>query len=304
MKIIAAVTVAAAIAAHASAYCQDTLSSVRVIRDCGRERWDVKTLRDADTAMVDFAHPKTTTLDSLTRLRGFVPSEYMQRQWCERTVYVVNAYLYGHALNRDRDIQLYLRDPKSGRTVLASIPDPECPEVGATGRATTYRALRQWVRDNAGEPADSLQNPILVRVTGVGIYGSLNNQTAMAENGFEIHPVTGLERIDLLASTGSMPSPSTLKPPVPEKPAVRRVRQYRKVRRHYRRRRYRTHRRYRSRRARRGVLRPVGALIDEPKLKPSAESRTAFHETTSSYTSAGATGKIELYHSGRSRTDT
>jgi hypothetical protein len=180
-------------------------STIRVIRDCGRWRWDVKILADPDSGIVDFEHPKMTTIGDLARLRPLVTTEFLPRQWGERNIYTVTADLYAYAIDSYRDCLLSLRDPRNGATLVAAIPDPDCPEVSATPRAPLYRRMRAWLRDSVGEPSPRLPRPVRVTLTGVGIYDRLQNQNGMAENGLTRHPVVALEPYAAPAS----PSPAS-----------------------------------------------------------------------------------------------
>jgi hypothetical protein len=233
-------------------------AAIHVIRDCGRERWDVKTLKDADTSSIDFAHPKEVTVDQLTRMRAFQPTEYMVRQWFEHSHFVVKALLYGYSENRDREFVLYLRDPVSNRTMVSEIPDPDCPEVAVTSRAMLYGAARQWVRDHVGRPTEKLATPLTVRISGIGMYSRLSNQTGMSENGLEIHPVLSIEEIPPAPATTAPVIPASAKlasTPSQATPAVRRHRRTSVRTASLRRRKwYRRHRNWRRRHRRQAAV--------------------------------------------------
>lgn len=198
MRTKEALILAAMLAIGTAAEAQVVVNNYRVVRGCGRWRWEVKTLTDADTALIRFDSIRPITVDQLTRMRSFVTTEFMERQWSEYNLYRIDAELYGYTQARDRDYQLFLRDPRSGRTMVAAIPDPDCPEVKASSRAWAFREGREWVRKNLGEPkiGDSiLPRPIPIRVVGIAFYDRLDNQKGMAENGVGLHPVLSLEAI-------------------------------------------------------------------------------------------------------------
>jgi hypothetical protein len=195
--------------AYGAAFAQRPDSAaIRIVRDCGRWRWDVKILADPDTAIVDFRNIRQVTVAELTELRPLTATEFMPRQYAERRVYDVTAQLYGFALNNYRDLELYLRDTATGATMIAAIPDPDCPEIARTPRAHLYRAMRTWLRDSLADSTGRLADTVPVRLIGVGFYDRLQNQPGMAENGMTIHPVLAL-RLDY-------PPP----PPVPDTPVV------------------------------------------------------------------------------------
>jgi len=167
-----------------------------VVRQCGRERWEQKILSDYDTAMIHFNRATLTSIASLGQLPTVVADEFMPRQPYERNLYSVDALLCGYSLDNDGNFRLYLRDPATHRTMPALIPDPDCPEIAATPHAASYRATRQWIRATVGQPADSFAAPILVAVTGVGLYEVLNREQWMAANRLALHPVIGLQPLE------------------------------------------------------------------------------------------------------------
>jgi hypothetical protein len=183
-------------------------AAIRIVRDCGRWRWDVKILADPDTAIIDFRNIKQATVAELTELRPLITSEFMPRQYAERRVYDVAAELYGFAINNYRDYELYLRDTATGATMIAAIPDPDCPEIARTPRAQLYRAIRTWLRDSIADTTGRLADTIAVRLIGIGFYDRLLNQPGMAENGITLHPVLAIQR--------DIPPP----PPMPGTPVV------------------------------------------------------------------------------------
>ena len=168
----------------------------RVVRQCGRERWAQKILADDDTAMINFTRAGLTSIGNLGQLPRVVADEFMPRQPYERNIYSVDALLCGYALDNDGNFRLYLRDPSGAYSMPALIPDPNCPEIAATPRAEMYRAVREWIRASVGNPTDSVASPVLVAVTGVGLYEVLNHEKWMATNRLALHPVIGLQPID------------------------------------------------------------------------------------------------------------
>jgi hypothetical protein len=168
--------------------------NVRIIRGCGRVRWDVKILADDDSLLVDFRSPISATIEALVDRPALGPDEYTPRQFSERSVFTVAAELYGYRSEPDRTLLLMLRDPETAHTIVASIPDPECDEVAATSRAPLYRALRAWVAAHRRN-GDTLLSAVPVRITGVGMYDRLREQPGMAANGFVLMPVIAIEPV-------------------------------------------------------------------------------------------------------------
>lgn len=148
---------------------------------CGEERWNVKVLRDADAARVEFrAEPTTVSaLVSIPRPQGSrppngrLPIELRSFRLRARLVEVRDG-------QEDGDIHLILQDLVEPSAVLvAEIPDSSCaPGVRqASDFAEAQRAARR------------LATPIEVEVEGVAFWDDRHGQVGMAPNGIELHPV-------------------------------------------------------------------------------------------------------------------
>ena len=166
---------------------------------CGKERWNVKTLSDKDTLKVDFAHIIKTTVKTQASLpKPPKIGKNMPRQNTECNVYSIDCYITEFKKEADKDIHIVLRDLKTNATMVAELPSPECPEVKRTSRYRKFEELYSWFSTNIGNPTSSfktLPEPVKVRITGVGFYDFIHGQRGMALNGREIHPVLSIKML-------------------------------------------------------------------------------------------------------------
>ena len=167
---------------------------------CGKERWNVKTLSDKDTLKVDFIHVIKTTVNTQAHLPkpAKIPQK-MPRQNTECNIYTIDCYIVEYKKESDKDIHIVLRDLKTNATMVAEIPSPFCPEVQKTSRYRKFAELYSWFNRNIGKPTPKfkiLPQPLKVRITGVGFYDFIHGQRGMAPNGREIHPVLSISLIN------------------------------------------------------------------------------------------------------------
>lgn len=158
---------------------------------CGVERWNVKTGLDPDARLVDLRHVVPTTI---LRLRALTPPTALPADArirpVETTVYRVDALLLRYKEEQDSDYHLVLADT-GGRTMIAEIPAPACltpaspfyPAIVAVRRVFTaqFQPSDRWQR---------LREP--VQVTGVGFFDVPHEQSGVAPNAVELHPILAL----------------------------------------------------------------------------------------------------------------
>lgn len=163
-------------------------------QECGKERWDIKTLSDPDTLSINFDSIVCTTVREQIRLPK--PSNVRgSRLASETTQYELTAYITGFKLEADRDIHITIQD-STGAAMVIEVIDPQCTMAKETSRYEQLRDVREWFIDNIGNPTRKfkiLKEPILVTITGIGYYDFIHGQTGMAANGREIHPVLKME---------------------------------------------------------------------------------------------------------------
>jgi hypothetical protein len=164
-------------------------------RRCGVERWEIKTLSDRDAQEVNVT-PVTTTVEAL----GVLPRPRHTPRWSrvspvEFTTYQIDAYLGGFRRESDGDVHLILFGMKNERTsLIAEIPDPRCAGACASGLAAEFAKAREVLNQILAEPNPN-DEPIVVRVTGVGFFDRNHRQIGAAPNIIELHPVLTLQRL-------------------------------------------------------------------------------------------------------------
>jgi hypothetical protein len=159
---------------------------------CGRERWLVKTLSDADRDRVDL-RPVDATIEQLIRIRAPRSVTQVNRSApAELTVFRVNALLVRLTGQHDNDYHLVLVSPTDpSASLIAEIPDPSCSGSCASGFGEVFARERQQVIDVTNATGGRTSWP--VRVTGVGFFDREHGQIGVAPNGIELHPVLSIE---------------------------------------------------------------------------------------------------------------
>ena len=165
---------------------------------CGYERWAVKTASDADAGNIG----STVTTLSIGSARGFpAPAHKPQASrvgQVERSRYSITAYLRGWVLENDQDIHLVLSSAKTGagKTIIAEIPAQGCQGVCSSDVEGEMKTARSTLTNELGDPPGQFTpiNPARrVTLTGVGFFDFLHGQHGVAPNGFELHPVLGVQ---------------------------------------------------------------------------------------------------------------
>src|SRR5215471_4150929 len=104
-------------------------------KNCGKKRWPVKTLSDADAGNVvlDTLTPKTVT--ELRQLARPFPHNQQGPQNSrsapvELTVYTLRVAMVGAKIEKtDSDVHLVVADPNDpSATMIVEFPDPDCIE--------------------------------------------------------------------------------------------------------------------------------------------------------------------------------
>jgi hypothetical protein len=152
-------------------------------------RWPVKTLSDADRALVVRTPVETTVafLSSLPRVTGPLPHDRRIPPH-EVTVYRVRANLVAVHRMLDGDFHVVIADPVIPTArMIVEIPAPG--EGRATGLAETFERARQEIARHGAKGRS-------IRVTGVGFFDYTHWQPGAARNGFELHPVLAVEFFD------------------------------------------------------------------------------------------------------------
>jgi hypothetical protein len=164
-------------------------------RRCGVERWQIKTLSDAERDRVDRT-PVVTTVEALVALpRPRQTPQYSRIAPTEFTTYQIDAYLGGYRPESDGDVHLLLFGMQNQRvSMVAEIPDPNCSGACASGLSAEFAKARATLYQILAQPNPD-DRPIVVRVTGVGFFDRNHGQVAAAPNLIELHPVVALEQV-------------------------------------------------------------------------------------------------------------
>lgn len=171
---------------------------------CGRERWRVKTLMDADAGRVG-GEAEPTTIAALASMPK--PGEarpHDRRLPLELRRFRVRATLTGRREQSDGDIHLLLADPaRSGAQLIGEIPDSAC--ALESRHASDYAEARRVL--------DRLADGVELDVEGIAFWDDEHNVLGAAPNGLELHPVIRivpvLTRSDLLREEVGADPPDT-----------------------------------------------------------------------------------------------
>jgi hypothetical protein len=155
---------------------------------CGKERWAVKTLTDADAGSINFV-----PIDSTVGELGSVPQPAkvgeLPRQSQEKSVYRVRGSIVAFKLEDDSDIHLAIADPAGAHpTMIAEFPAPSC-DANALDKADIDKAREDFIAAY-GQASGQFRKPTgCAIVTGVFFFDRIHGQFGVAPNGAELHPV-------------------------------------------------------------------------------------------------------------------
>lgn len=167
----------------------------------GKERWSIKTLQDANVASIN-TKPKDVAIDDLIAVNQLY-QEKVPRHGVELQVYRLTCKIEGYKSEGDGDFHIVISDPKSKNTMIAEIPDPNCPDVATSPSIDKFRVVSQQfgtfaTRNKTLDKKLYKVNPGFYTITGVGfidkIHGAHGGQIGHADNGVEIHPVLSIEQ--------------------------------------------------------------------------------------------------------------
>lgn len=162
------------------------LLTTTLSRACGDERWDVKTLQDAEAANINW-EAQVTTVEELRALEA--PQAPHQRVVAEQQLYVVTADILAYKVEADEDVHLVIAEPEEHtRTMVAEIPSPDCVPAAFMQRVVEARETVASL-GHLGKRLYTLSVPQRVTLTGVFFFDKVHGQAGVAPNGAELHPV-------------------------------------------------------------------------------------------------------------------
>jgi hypothetical protein len=170
-------------------------AAASAVMHCGAERWAIKTLRDADSAKINFAWKRTT----VRVMRRRKPPEHLgaERIWpLEFQSYRIEAELVTAIREADSDIHLVIVDPgaRARTSMIVELPDPACTLRGF-GRNTMRRARRDFEHACGLPSRKGWALDGRATITGVGFWDFDHGQKGVAPNAIELHPVLGFDAL-------------------------------------------------------------------------------------------------------------
>lgn len=165
----------------------------------GEGRWSIKVLTDPEAAHIDQT-PKTASINELIKVRPQY-SETGQRADVERQTYEVTCRIAGYKLESDGDIHIVMMDVNDNSvTMIAEIPNPDCPNVSGSPSAAKFRQARAQIASytvdrKKGEEIRKVTRG-LYKLVGVGFMDEIHGQLGVAPNGIELHPLMSVTKVE------------------------------------------------------------------------------------------------------------
>jgi hypothetical protein len=162
---------------------------------CGVERWDVKTLTDADAGNIEFV-PVDSTIGELGSLPGPPKvGKNLPRQPQEEHVYRVEGSIVAFKLEDDSDIHLAIADPSDGQpTMVAEFTGANC-DTDSLEKAEIDKARQDFIAVY-GKPTGRFKKPTGCAIlTGAFFFDRVHGQLGVAPNGAELHPVLSFQNV-------------------------------------------------------------------------------------------------------------
>ena len=167
-------------------------------KSCGVERWDVKTLNDAEGADILASAPMMARIGDLVKIATHDRKTLMQAEAKrfpeERRQFKVPALVIGYKKEGDSDFHIVLADPDDRKaTTIAEIPSADC--VPAQYREMFAQLQARFAAD-FGKPTakyKKLAKPVRITAAGIFFFDFIHGQTGVAKNGAELHPLLDWE---------------------------------------------------------------------------------------------------------------
>jgi hypothetical protein len=187
--------VAAATVASTFVGASITKTSPSGISKCnGNERWIVKTMQDTDAENIDINSNRASTIKNLIQTQkqaGWSTATNNPRLSDEDNVYTVPCKIIYAKLQADGDIHLALQDINDpGATLVAEIPDPNCPNVKQSPFASNFQKVRNdWLNNY-----QNIWKTTTFQIKGVFFFDKGNHGNGGNANGVELHPILSITK--------------------------------------------------------------------------------------------------------------
>jgi hypothetical protein len=168
------------------------LMSAWTYGQCGSERWEVKTLADAEAGDIKFTPVKSTVSKQL----AFIKPDYHEnnlRDSTEKRVYKIDCILLEYMQEADSDWHLVVKDLITGKKMVVEIPDTDCIDMSNPHFSKIDLSRRRLVAKVGPVKKKGRVPPAgtNIRVIGVGFFDKKNHPKGF--KGRELHPVLELK---------------------------------------------------------------------------------------------------------------
>jgi len=167
-------------------------SNIITYSQCGSERWDVKTLNDAEAGDINFT-PVTSTVH---KQLSFPKPDYHEdnlRDATEKKVYRIKCILVRYMLEGDSDWHLVVEDLTTNEKMVVEIPDLDCIDQ-SDPHFSKIEVSRNRLKASVGPVKKTPRIPpsgTKLQITGVGFFDKKNHPVGF--KGRELHPVLELK---------------------------------------------------------------------------------------------------------------
>lgn len=151
---------------------------------CGKERWAVKTMTDPLATNVTLTPQATSIADLVSIAPPVEPTDRVNPT--EETTFTLQGTLTVIKQEADSDYHLVVEDGQRN-TMIVEASSPSCAQGSRV--LTQIEQVRTAIDARGGT---SMTLPIPVTATGVGFFDRLHNQTGVAPNGVELHPLVAI----------------------------------------------------------------------------------------------------------------
>ena len=161
----------------------------------GDERWDVKTLTDADAKKVNFK-ADTVTVDYLIKIQPDRKiGNKLSRFGVEFKTFVVVCGIREYRREDDGDYHLVLYDLKdTNKTMIGEIPLTFCSSVSKSKYAKKFEQSADYFEQKVMDKKYKTKKGVY-KIYGPAFYDKKHGQLGLAPNGIEIHPILSIKKV-------------------------------------------------------------------------------------------------------------